>query len=564
MKIRLSIPAVLLLAGIGAAQADIPGGYYQRLDGKKREALKNAAHEVIRPHTVVTYNSLFPQQFPKTDVYPELYNGQQRWWEMYSDIVFLVRNGWKGMNREHSFPKSWWGGSQNDAYTDLFHLYPSESAANMAKSNYPLGEVLTPEFDNGVSTVGYAYEGMGGGAAQVFEPADEYKGDFARTYFYIATCYQELSWKYTYMVQNGTYPTLRPWAYEMLLDWARKDPVSQKEIDRNEAVYMIQGNRNPFIDFPELAEYIWGTKTSETFYIKDQGGAVTPPITGDPELFAPIDGSALDLGEVAVGKSQEVELLVNGTNLTSALSVRVTGRDRAMFSLPGLSDHMIPAVKVNSDEGYKLTVRYTPKAVGEHTAALTLYDGGFPAGTTFNVSIHGQAFPVPVLTAPVATEATDISDHGYTAHWNLPPDGETVDYYIVNRTRFLSSGAKTERLVAEENFLEVTDRDPGVKEQYTVQSCRLGYESTPSNTIQVEPGCIIGITTPEPLRAAAIAGGLRIILDSEHTGLRIYDISGKLIVSRPTVSGGEEFALSPGIYAVTTDQSTRPVIVPVR
>lgn len=145
-RLFTSLAAVALAI---AAQGAPPASYYLRMDGKKKEALKTAAYEVIRPHTVVTYNSLFPQQFPKTDVYPELYNGGQRWWEMYSDMVFMVRNGWSGMNREHSFPKSWWGGAQNEAYTDLNHLYPSESAANMAKSNYPLGEVQRSTFDNG-------------------------------------------------------------------------------------------------------------------------------------------------------------------------------------------------------------------------------------------------------------------------------------------------------------------------------------------------------------------------------------------------------------------------------
>lgn len=554
----------LALGGMGLCEAAAPASYYQRLDGKKKEELKTACFEVIRPHTVVTYNSLFPQQFPKTDVYPELYNGQKRWWEMYSDIVFLVRDGWHGMNREHSFPKSWWGGDQNEAYTDLNHLYPSESAANMAKSNYPLGEVQQPRFENGVSTVGYAYPGQGGGAAQVFEPADEYKGDFARTYFYMATCYQDYTWKYTYMVQNGTYPTLKPWAIDMLLDWARRDQVSQKEIDRNEAVYQIQGNRNPFIDFPELAEYIWGTRTNETFYIKDQEGSVTPPITGDPELFAPIDGSSLDFGQVAVGKSQTVELLINGVNLTSSLSVRVTGTDRKMFSIIGISGNQIPASSINSDNGYKLSVRYTPTATGEHTAAITLYDGGFPDGTNFNVTLHGEAFPTPQLTALTALPPTDITDNSYTARWNTPPESEVVDYYIVNRTRYLSSGAVTTRTVAEENQLEIDDRDPGVAESYTVQSVRLGYESPESNLIMVSSGNVIGIECAEPIIAAYIPGGLRITLHTPHTGFRIINAAGMTVVEREQIDSNAEFQLVPGIYFVSSDQTRQPIKVAVR
>lgn len=560
-KIKLFLGFLALAFSL---QAAAPGSYYLPLDGKKKEALKTAVFEVIRPHTVVTYNSLFPQQFPKTDVYPELYNGGQRWWEMYSDMVFMVRDGWKGMNREHSFPKSWWGGAQNEAYTDLNHLYPSESAANMAKSNYPLGEVQRSTFDNGVTVVGYAYSGQGGGAAQVFEPADEYKGDFARTYFYMATCYQDYTWKYTYMVQNGAYPTLKPWAYEMLLDWARKDPVSQKELDRNEAVYQIQGNRNPFIDFPELAEYIWGTRTNEVFYIKDQEGSVTPPITGDPELFAPIDGSSLDFGQVAVGKSQAVELLVNGVNLNSSLSVRVTGTDRHSFVIQGINDNQIPASAVNSDNGYKLSVRFTPSRTGSHTAAITLYDGGFPAGKNFNVSLHGEAFPVPTLSKLTALPATDISETGYTAHWEEPVASEVVDYYMVNRTRYLPDGAVTTRLAAEDNYLEIDERQGDIAESYTVQSVRLGYESPESNVIMVATGAVAGVEMYEPLLASWVPGGLRVLLHTPQTNLRIVDASGLTVLCLPAIGEEQVFSLNPGIYFVCTDQSKRPVRVAVR
>lgn len=546
---------ILLIATAGLSYADIPSGYYQRLDGKRKEELKTAAYQTVRPHTVVTYNSLFPTQFPKTDVYPELYNGQKRWWEMYSDMVFYVSRGWSGMNREHSFPKSWWGGDQNEAYTDLNHLYPSESSANMAKSNYPLGEVMTPTFNNGVTTVGYAYAGQGGGAAQVFEPADEYKGDFARTYFYMATCYQDYTWKYTYMVQNGTYPTLKPWAYELLLDWARRDPVSQKEIMRNEAVYQIQGNRNPFIDFPELAEYIWGTRTTETFYLADQGSTITPPITGEPELFAPIDGSSIDLGEVAVGKTQEVELLINGANLTSALSVRITGEDRGMYTL---YTNSIPASQVNGDTGYKLTIRYTPTAVGEHTAALTIYDGGFPAGKTFHVDVHGKAYPVPVLTPLKALAPENLSATGYRARWTAPAEGEVVDYYIVNRTRHLPTGPVTTRLDAEDLFLDIDDRDENVEESYTVQSVRLGYESPLSNVITITTSSVLRVDVPEPLWVTDVPGGIRIMISGEHTDLIVTDISGKTVCRRASVGCNEIIHLPAGLYLVKTLQSPTP------
>ena len=554
----------MLLSLCATVAADVPHNYYTALDGKKKEALKTAAHEVIRPHTVVTYNSLFPTQFPKTDVYPELYNGQKRWWEMYSDNVYYVSRGWSGMNREHSFPKSWWGGDNNEAYTDLFHLYPSESDANMAKSNYPLGEVEDATFDNGVTRVGYAVSGQGGGAGKVFEPADEYKGDFARTYFYVVTAYQDFTWKYTYMAQQGDYPTLKPWAVDLLLDWHRRDPVSQKEIDRNEAVYKIQGNRNPFIDFAELAEYIWGSRTSETFYIADQGGAITPPITGDPELVSPAENSSLDFGQVAIGSTQTIELLVKGVNLSSALSIRVTGIDRAMFTLEGVKDNQIPASKVNSDEGYRLAIRYAPTMLGKHVAAITLYDGGFAAGKTFNVALSAEALEVPQMLPVVATAATDVTDSSYVANWIAPE--QTIDYYIVHRTRYLPSGeVVTSEIIAEESYLLIEDRAADVSESYEVQSVRLGYKSELSNTIQVaKTSSVAALDDSYGLRAISVDGGVVVRCNDEVDSLTVYDISGVMIKQISGVASSMKIDLPNGVYFIVSPHSLRPVKVIVR
>ncbi len=561
---RLISTLIMLLSLCATVAADVPHNYYTALDGKKKEALKTAAHEVIRPHTVVTYNSLFPTQFPKTDVYPELYNGQKRWWEMYSDNVYYVSRGWSGMNREHSFPKSWWGGDNNEAYTDLFHLYPSESDANMAKSNYPLGEVEDATFDNGVTRVGYAVSGQGGGAGKVFEPADEYKGDFARTYFYVVTAYQDFTWKYTYMAQQGDYPTFKPWAVDLLLDWHRRDPVSQKEIDRNEAVYKIQGNRNPFIDFAELAEYIWGSRTSETFYIADQGGAITPPITGNPELVSPAENSSLDFGQVAIGSTQTIELLVKGVNLSSALSIRVTGTDRAMFTLEGVKDNQIPASKVNSEEGYRLAIRYAPTMLGKHVAAITLYDGGFAAGKTFNVALSAEALEVPHMLPVVATAATDVTDSSYVANWIAPE--QTIDYYIVHRTRYLPSGeVVTSEIIAEESYLLIEDRAADVSESYEVQSVRLGYKSELSNTIQVaKTSSVAALDGSYGLRAISVDGGVVVRCDDEVYSLTVYDISGVMIKQISGVASSMMIDLPSGVYFIVSPHSLRPVKVIVR
>ncbi len=567
----------ILLLAIGlafvctSADAVYKQGYYDKMDGKKKEALKAAAKECVEWHTRLVYTDL-PNYWQYSDVYPDLYDGCKRWWDMYSDNIYLIRPGQNArssfsankMQREHSVPKSWWKKNGDveytPAYSDMWNLFPSDGPANQAKLNYPLGLCKSTTFNNGVSKVGPAQTGYGGGSGNVFEPADEYKGDFARSFFYMAMVYDDLPWVVNYMYRQNSWPTLQPWAYEMLLQWSRADKVSQKEIDRNDEVEKSQGNRNPFVDFPELAEYIWGTRTNEVFYIKDQGGSVTPPITGDPVINRPVNGSALDLGEAAVGHTVVMPLEIDGANLTSSLTVRIQGADRGMFYIPTNS---IPASDINSSEIYLLQVEYRPAAVGRHTATLRLYDGGLPLDQDVAVTLQGEAFPVPTLTAPVATPASNVADDSYQANWEESPD--VVDYYVVTRVRYTEDGPQASTLTSDFNYVLVEDRDPEVAESYTVQSSRLGILSQPSNSIQVGAGSnVVGIEADQPLTLGSVPGGFIIMLDTRHTGLKVYDVSGRVIIEKETVEGGETFLLPMGVYVIATDQCLRPQKIAVQ
>ena len=175
---------------------------------------------------------------------------------------------------EHMLPKSWWGGDVNPAYCDLFHLVPGDYSANRSKSNHAPGIPGDSTFNNGSFVTG---SGAAYGLTRVFCPADEYKGDFARAYFYIAACYGDsLTWLTsgepgTAMTNDG-WQEFRPWLRDLLLSWHRMDPVSEKEKHRAIEVNRIQGNRNPFIDYPELVEYIWGNKQGQAvdFYLLEQ------------------------------------------------------------------------------------------------------------------------------------------------------------------------------------------------------------------------------------------------------------------------------------------------------
>jgi len=260
------------------------GTYYSAANGQKGAELKTALCQVINPHTQRKYQDLWTD-FQKTD---KKANGKV--WDMYSNMRdFTFGTDQAGTyskegdvyNREHSFPKSWFN-DEYPMYTDLFHLYPTDGWVNNQRGNDPFGEVgANYKGSNGnFSKWGNARNGLGY-SGKVFEPNDEYKGDFARTYFYMVTCYESYksnsgqsrkitSWNCP-MLDGKTYPGLSSWALTMLMKWSADDPVSEKELNRNNAVYAIQNNRNPFIDYPGLEQYIWGDKTAVAFSYDNYG-----------------------------------------------------------------------------------------------------------------------------------------------------------------------------------------------------------------------------------------------------------------------------------------------------
>lgn len=554
--------ALALIPAFAPAQ-DYAPSYYGKMDGKQKEALKAAAKECVQSHKRLNYQTL-PEQWQYSDVYPELVDGCKRWWEMYSNNVYLIRQGQSAlgsysankMQREHSVPKSWWK-KNNDveytpAYSDMWNLYPSDGPANQAKLNYPLGEVYgTPGYDNGSCKVGGAVTGQGGGSAKVFEPADEYKGDFARSFFYMATVYDDLPWVINYMFQTEAWPTLRPWAVDMLLQWARRDPVSQKEIVRNNEVEKSQGNRNPFIDFPELAEYIWGTRVYETFYIAEQGGNVTPPITGDPVLTAPVDGSSLDFPQTAVGGENVAYLEFSGANFTQPLSVRVNGDDAAMF-IP--EDRNIFPGAINTRPKYLFPISFAPGSEGIHEATLVIYDGGLQGSLT--VTLRGEALPRPELSTLTALDPSGLVSTGYTANWTAAP--EVIDYYVVTRLRYLPTGVESKTYQANETHLDITDRDPAVMEAYSVQSSRLGVLSEESNSIVIAAESSVGTLPETRLVIGELQGGIGVIANPDEAPVYVFDMSGNLVDFREKPRAGETILLPKGIFIVTSPSLSTP------
>ena len=253
---------ILILAAFQLSFSQVPSGYYDSAEGLTGESLRTALRNIIDNHNQQSYSSLWTH-FQSTD---KKSNGKV--WDMYSlradgtssyEYTFVTDQcgNYSGegscYNREHSFPKSWFN-DDYPAYSDLFHLYPTDGYTNGKRNNFPYGEVSNASWTstNGSKRGSCSYPGYSG---TVFEPIDEFKGDFARTYFYMLTRYQTdiSSWSSAMLSGNN----FSSWAENLLIEWHQEDPVSQKEIDRNNAVYEIQGNRNPYIDNPEWAIAVW-------------------------------------------------------------------------------------------------------------------------------------------------------------------------------------------------------------------------------------------------------------------------------------------------------------------
>ena len=268
------VAAMLLLAVTAWAQGpNNTGRYYQNASGKKGRSLKTAMFSIIKTSHGVGYNTLYEAYFD-TDK-----RNDGKLWDMYSNTTNYrlgkdechgnySREG-DNYNREHSFPRSWFGGKHEPMNSDVNHIYPTDAWVNGQRGSLPYGEVDTSRSykgsKNNFSKWGDCKRSIGY-SGDVFEPNDEYKGDLARTYFYMATCYEDkiAGWD-SPMLNHDKYNAYKSWAIDMLLRWAKEDPVSQKEIDRNNAAYKWQGNRNPFIDYPGLEQYIWGSRVNDSF-----------------------------------------------------------------------------------------------------------------------------------------------------------------------------------------------------------------------------------------------------------------------------------------------------------
>lgn len=381
------------------ATAQAPSGYYNSAIGKNKGSLLKALEAIVGPHTAVSYGRLY-DVYQTSDVTADGYI-----WDMYATTKYNPGPGDRCgnyssigdcYNREHSFPKSWF----NDAapmVTDAFHVYPTDGKVNGQRSNHPYGECANGSYvasSGNIKALGRLGKStFPGYSGTVFEPDDQYKGDFARTYFYMAAAYNSRisSWDSPQLAGNS-YPCFSSWSVDMLMKWHRQDPVSQKEIDRNNAVDAYQHNRNPFIDHPELAEYIWGTRKNDGW---------TPGGVLDPMLTLPVDGSSDYMGITGINVPLVYRIKVKGSDLQENLAITLSGSSDFSASKTTITAN-------GAKEGTSFDVTFKSASTGTQSVAVTIASSEVSSTITLTAECTDG---IP------AGAATNITPTSFTANW---------------------------------------------------------------------------------------------------------------------------------------------------
>ena len=408
--------------------------YYANIDGKATDSNDNLRKTlctiISNGYTTIGYSSLPNSVYAASSNPSDFYNGSgssKTMEDIYSSYPYnssqdgssatTCGTGW---NKEHTVPQSWFG-KASPMVSDAHHVFPTDIRMNSCRSNYPYGENNASKY---CSSYGYGHLGtstFSGYTGQVFDPGSKedcggncYRGDLARVYFYMATRYRTTNFtngtggtSFTYT--NGV-ADLTDYMKKLMLKWHREDPVSEKELIRNNAIYAHQGNRNPFVDYPCLAEYIWGDKKGEAVslssLISGYVGVGTDCCSSEPTLT--VSSSSVTISPIATSSSTTQTFTVTGANLTGSISITKNSG----------SSSYITVSPTSITSGYNgtniITITYNaPASAGTHTATLTISSTG---------------------ATPVTVNITASCAASYTATWMA--DGSQVG------TSYAASGTR--------------------------------------------------------------------------------------------------------------------------
>lgn len=311
------IITLLTILVVTISFAQIPAGYYNTATGTGY-TLKTQLFNIINDHNDRGYGGLYTT-YLTSDV-DNYYENNGTMLDMYTEnptgteceYVYgggLQDDGTLGnaecqrYNREHLIPQSVYS-SATPMYSDAHCVVPSDKYVNAQRDNWPFSKVntATNTYSNGSKKGQNLNSGYSAGyTGTVFEPIDEFKGDIARMILYFAVRYEDqvAGWNYA-MFNNTSNQVFTSQAINVLLTWHNNDPVSQREIDRNNAVYARQNNRNPFIDHPEYAMSIWGSLLNTETFNSLNATAIHPNPSNDGTINITTEANLDEINVISV------------------------------------------------------------------------------------------------------------------------------------------------------------------------------------------------------------------------------------------------------------------------
>ena len=498
-----TLPFVLLLTAI-SAYGQIAPGYYDSTEGKTGDELKVALHEIIKGHTVVSYSGLL-DVFPYTDC-----DENMKIIDIYSNYKFGL-DGVCGnyhqegdcWNREHTWPQSWFKEASGPK-SDLFHVYPTDGYVNNRRSSFPYGKVNNPTYtsENGSKLGPSATPGYSG---TVFEPIDEYKGDIARSYFYMSVRYysEDSGWISSDMTDKSE---IKPWAMAMLLDWNDQDPVSEKELKRNTQVQGFQGNRNPFIDHPEYARMIWDPNWAPgVFYAITcatvENGTISAPATayeGSTVTLTATPSPGYELASWTVYKTDDssttIEVSSNGTFTMPSYAVTVSATFRQNTTYYAITteeaSHGTFSVSATSAlSGTTINLTAMP-AEGYCLYAWYVFKTG---DTNITVPVENDSFTMPAFPVTVLASFAEAGANADYVKVTSAPNDWSGEYLIVCEGSNVAFNGGLTTLDAVSNTISVTIANNTIAATDATNAAKFTIAATTDGySIQASSGKYIG------------------------------------------------------------------------
>lgn len=429
---------LLLLVCVTAGFAQIPSGYYNTATGTGY-TLKTQLYNIIKDHTNNGYAGLYTT-YLTSDV-DNFYENDGTILDMYSEnpsgtdpynysTGSTQRCGNYSVegdcyNREHIIPQSVFN-EQSPMVADAHFITPTDGKVNGIRSNYPHGTVSSATYtsQNG-SKLGSS--GVSGYSGTVFEPINAFKGDIARMYFYFATRYENTVGGYSYAMFNGTSNQVFTTAFlNILLTWNAQDPVSAREIARNNAIYARQNNRNPFIDHPEYVNQIWGGTSGS--------GDTTAPTA--PTSVASTTKTATSISLSWTASTDNVGVTSYDVYANSVLKTNVSGTTATITGLTASTSYSI-YVKAKDAAGNTSassnTISVTTNSSGTGTATDLLFSE-YIEGSSNNKALEianntGSSVNMSVYTIKKQTNGAGAWSTGLTLSGTLTTGSK---YVIVN------------------------------------------------------------------------------------------------------------------------------------